>query len=316
MPVPVGLRLGLVVMLGLEIAAGSVPPVGRRHDRLQPADLPSVLHFAIIGDYGWGDAAEAEVAALVNGWAPDVVVTTGDNNYPVGAADTIDSHIGQYYHTFIGSYTGMFGAGAAENAFYPVLGNHDWVATNAQPYLDYFTLPGNERYYSVTRGPVTFVMLDSDTHEPDGVGQSSAQATWARTELRASTTPWQIVSMHHPPYSSSLTHGSTPAMQWPYAAWGADLVLAGHDHTYERLSVGGLTYVVNGAGGAPLYAFGPALPDSVIRDNSAHGAQRCTASVATLVCQFITVDGRLIDTLILQSPDFPDRVYLTSLGLQ
>ena len=52
--------------------------------------------------------------------------------------------------------------------------------------------------------------------------------------LAASTAPWKIVYMHHPPYSSSQ-HGSTPGMQWPFENWGASLVLTGHDHTYERI---------------------------------------------------------------------------------
>lgn len=300
-------------MFGLGLLTGSNPPADR-HLPSAPLDAPpDATVFAVIGDYGWGGADTAAVAALVHSWSPDFVITTGDNNYPAGGADTIDLTIGQHYQSFIAPYTGSFGAGAETNAFFPVLGNHDWMATDAQPYFDYFTLPGNERYYTLTRGPVQFFMLDSDTHEPDGIGLSSVQAAWAHDGLVASTAAWQIVSMHHPPYSSSAVHGSTPAMQWPYADWGADLVLAGHDHTYERLLVDGLTYVVNGAGGAPLYGFGPALPESMVRDQSAHGAQRCVATEVRLICQQITVDGLLVDTLTLSHPVVPHYVYLPSL---
>ncbi len=83
-------------------------------------------------------------------------MTTGDNNYPDGAAATIDENIGQYYADFIYPYTGSYGTGAASNRFFPSLGNHDWYTTGAMPYLDYFALPGNERYYRFTRGPVEF----------------------------------------------------------------------------------------------------------------------------------------------------------------
>jgi hypothetical protein len=55
-------------------------------------DAPPI-RFAVIGDYGHNTAAEAQVAALVAGWNPDFVITTGDNNYPSGEAATIDQHI-------------------------------------------------------------------------------------------------------------------------------------------------------------------------------------------------------------------------------
>ena len=60
------------------------------------------VRFAVIGDYGIAGQPEADVAALVQSWNPDIVITTGDNNYPNGEASTIDANIGQYYHQFIG----------------------------------------------------------------------------------------------------------------------------------------------------------------------------------------------------------------------
>src|SRR5512137_148079 len=52
-----------------------------------PTSPPS-LRFAVIGDFGDGGQAEADVAGLVHGWSPDIIITVGDNNYPSGAADT------------------------------------------------------------------------------------------------------------------------------------------------------------------------------------------------------------------------------------
>jgi len=124
--------------------------------------------LAVIGDFGDAGQPEADVATLVNSWNPDYVLTVGDNNYPSGAASTFDENIGQYYQQYIGSYSGSYGPGATENRFFPVPGNHDWNTGTLQPYLDYFTLPGNERYYDVTLGPVHLFALDSDTNEPDG----------------------------------------------------------------------------------------------------------------------------------------------------
>ena len=208
--------------------------------------------FAVVGDYGSGSKNEGNVEAMVASWTPEFIITAGDNNYDTGSAATIDAHIGQFYHSYIGDYTGAYGAGAASNQFFPSLGNHDWYTSNAQPYLDYFNLPGNERYYSFTWGSAALFAIDSDPNEPDGVADDSAQAAWLENALANSTSCWNIVYFHHAPYSSG-PHGSTASMQWPFEAWGADAVLAGHDHTYERLLVGSIPYFVNGIGGkSPL----------------------------------------------------------------
>ena len=135
----------------------------------------ATARFAVIGDYGSDSSDENRVANLVKGWSPDFVVTDGDNNYPHGEASTIDQNIGQYYHSFIGNYKGSYGAGSSTNRFWPALGNHDWDVGD-QPYLNYFTLPNNERYYDFTAGPVHFLALDSDRHEPDGVSSTAASA--------------------------------------------------------------------------------------------------------------------------------------------
>jgi hypothetical protein len=238
---------------------------------------PRSVKFAVIGDYGMDNSAEADVAALIRGWQPDFIITTGDNNYPSGAADTINANIGNYFHDYIFPYVGTYGSGADVNRFFPTLGNHDWYTKDAQPYLDYFTLPGNEHYYDFVWGPLHFFALDSDEHEPDGVNAGSVQAAWLRQGLAASTSPWNIVYMHHPPYSSG-SHGSTGWVQWPFAAWGADALLAGHDHLYERLLVDGIPYFTSGAGGGALYDFVTILPQSQFRYNANYGAMLVTAS--------------------------------------
>src|SRR5262245_32990188 len=84
------------------------------------------LRIAVIGDFGTPEAPAAQVAALVRGIQPDLVATVGDNNYPAGAAETIDANIGRHYHSYIAPYRGRFGAGASVNRFFPALGNHDW----------------------------------------------------------------------------------------------------------------------------------------------------------------------------------------------
>ncbi len=94
-------------------ATGDASCVGAR------CDAPTVQRFVIIGDYGLSGPDEASVARLVASVKPDFVVTTGDNNYPLGSADTIDENVGRYFHAFITPYHGKFGNGADENRFFP-----------------------------------------------------------------------------------------------------------------------------------------------------------------------------------------------------
>ena len=263
---------------------------------------PAAIHFAVIGDFGEGNQPEADVAALVHGWNPDFVITVGDNNYPLGEASTIDDHIGKYYHDFIFPYTGKFGPGATENRFFPTLGNHDWYTAGAKPYLDYFSLPGNERYYDFVWGPVHFFALDSDENEPDGFRVNSVQAAWLQKGLAASTSAWNIVYFHEPPYSSGVVHGSSTWLRWPFAAWGAQAVLSGHEHNYERLLVDGIPYFVNGVGGGARYDFGTPLPESQFRYTADYGAMLVTASNTELHFEFENRAGKLIDQYDVKKP--------------
>jgi hypothetical protein len=258
--------------------------------------LSGPIRFAVIGDYGYSSQPELDVANLVKSWSPAFIITTGDNNYPDGASQIIDANIGQYYHEFIFPYTGSYGAGADVNHFFPSLGNHDWNTPNARPYLDYFTLPGNERYYDYVWGPVHFFVIDSDADEPDG---SHVRQGLAANSFGCLSLALNLACMHHPPYSSGATHGSTVDMQWPYQAWGADMVLAGHDHTYERILQDGMPYFVNGLGGRSIYAFSTPVSGSQVRYNDNYGAMLVEASATQIVFQFVARTGVVIDTYTL-----------------
>lgn len=274
-----------------------LPPTATPSPTPEPA-----VRFAVIGDYGLAGTAEADVAALVTGWEPDLIITLGDNNYPDGEPETIDENIGQYFHDYIFPYTGSFGPAADQNRFFPTLGNHDWNTTGAAPYLEYFSLPNNERYYDFTWGPVHFFAIDSDSREPDGVGMSSTQAEWLQANLAESNAVWKIVYAHHPPYSSGY-HGPVDWMDWPFQEWGATAYLAGHDHTYERLAVNGFPYFVNGLGGGAIYPFISVLPESQVRFNGDYGAMLVEATSSQITFEFITRQAEVIDQFqILAAP--------------
>jgi hypothetical protein len=258
--------------------------------------------FASIGDFGDAGSNELAVANLVHSWNVDFVITLGDNNYPDGEASTIDENIGQYYHQYINPYIGSYGTGSDVNRFFPSLGNHDWHTNPPQPHYDYFVLPNNERYYDFVWGDVHFFAIDSDTDEPDGVSENSVQGQWLQNALSTSISTWRVVYFHHAPYSSSSNHGSQEYMQWPFKEWGADAVMAGHDHTYERLIIDDFPYFVNGLGGRSKYGFGSPIPGSQVRYNDKYGAMLMTANEIRLTFSFYSVDSELIDFYEIINP--------------
>jgi hypothetical protein len=281
-----------------------------RHQIVQAQSFTTT--FAVIGDYGLAGPNEADVANLVKSWNPAFIVTLGDNNYPNGSIDSIDQNIGQYYHDYIYPYKGKYGSGSATKRFFPSLGNHDWGPGTPNVYYNYFSFFNQRGYYDFVQGSVHFYMLDSDPKEPDGTSSTSTQAKWLRSALGGSTSSFNVVTLHHAPYSSGA-HGSNAYMQWPYKEWGADVVLAGHDHIYERLLVNNLPYFVNGIGGAELYQYGSILPESQVRFNSDFGAMRVEATDITMKFQMYTRTGVLVDQYTLGQTT-PTVLSITRIG--
>lgn len=260
--------------------------------------------FAIIGDYGNDSSDEKKVAALVSKSNPDFVLTLGDNNYTNGCWETIDKNIGQYYSEFIGDYKGKYGRGAKENKFFASLGNHDWNAVGKcmykgeLPYLSYFTLPGNGRYYDFKKGNVHFFAIDSDSHEPDGNKKGSKQYEWLKNKVKESDACFKVVFFHHPPYSSG-DHGSNKDTQWKFDELGIDVVLSGHDHGYERIKRDGIVYFVNGAGGAGLYDFDKKVDGSEYRYNKKHGYMMGYARDNRLAFAFYNDKNKIKDSITI-----------------
>ncbi len=303
------------------------------------------IKFAVVGDFGDGSTEEGAVANMINSWDVDFIVTVGDNYY--GAEDqnyansllAIDEGVGQFYYQWIGNYQGTYGSGPTTNKFFPVPGNHDWYHLDGlDVYTDYFTLPGtgflnssgNERYYDFVWGNIHFFMLDNygvglnqytfprhgNSGEPDMVGENSSQAGWFFTQIDNCVnihSHWRVVIAHIPPYSSCSKHGSDPGVQWQYKQAGAHVIISGHDHTYERLVIGGLTYIVNGLGGKSRYFFNPTpIPDSKARFRDDYGAQLVTVIGTEMKFEFWSI-GRdfnnvfqLIETwAITNNPPLP-----------
>jgi tartrate-resistant acid phosphatase type 5 len=247
---------------------------------------PATGGIAVIGDFGAGTDPEAQVAGLVARARPVAVVTVGDNVYTDGGYQAL---VGNYYGPWIASRT-----------FWPAAGNHDY-AEGIDAFDAYFGYLGGHRYYSVSRKGIQFLVLDS-TAALDSRREMARQRQWLQAQLRSSSAAWQVVVLHHPPYSSGSVHGSTTQLRWPFWAWGADLVLAGHEHQYERLQVGRTAYVVDGAGGKDLYPFGTPLPGSRSRFDAGYGALFLSATPRQLTGEFWTSGGRLVDRFAIHQP--------------
>ncbi len=258
-----------------------------------------ILRFAAVGDYGTGSLQEGDIAKLIKSWAPEFIITLGDNIYPSEEMDSYDKNVGQFYHEYIAPYKGAYGKGAEINRFFPIPGHLDWDVDQLKPYLDFFTLPGNERYYDFIRGPVHLFMIDSDEREPDGATQTSVQANWLKQQLANEKSAWKIVCVHHAPFTSHRVE-DVERMRWPFKKWGADVVLSGFFHIYERLYVDGLTYIINGAGGTWISDFGEIDSRSQVRYNKEFGALMIEASNSYLSFKFINRKGMLIDAYTIE----------------
>lgn len=259
---------------------------------------PNATRFALIGDYGMGTPLTWHVALMVDSWKPDFIATVGDNNYPDGSGEMIDENIGRFYHEYISPYRGEYGEGGPTNRFFPIPGHVDWDTDGLNPYLEYFTLPGNERYYDLIRGSVHLFMLDTDEREPSGATVDSEQAEWLREGLENSESPWKLVLAHHAPYTSHTVE-DIHRMRWPFKEWGADAVLSGYYHVYERLEVAGLPYFVNGTGGSWVSHFGETDIHSQFRYNDDFGAMIVDAEEDRLVFRYVNRRGKIIDKLTL-----------------
>lgn len=266
--------------------------------------------FAQIGDFGLAGDAEFQVSELVKSWQTDFIITTGDNNYPDGKLSTIKQNISQYYGDYIYNYDApeeyrcngqAFDEGV--NRFFPSPGNHDGYNRNGiVPYLNFFTLPGIERYYKFTWGPVTFFSLNSyNDNLPE-------QKTWLEEQILLAGTPFKVVYFHHPPYSEG-PHGNFGAMQWDFHSMGIDVVFCGHDHTYNKIvkkGEEGTYYIVNGLGGKSLNnCKAIPLPTDTYETfcyNSDYGAVKVCANYHKMLIEFFAVGSpkQAVDSVIIE----------------
>ena len=192
------------------------------------------------GGVGRGNnCREMATAALVDQVQPDAVLPLGDNQYEDGAAAQ-----------WQGSYEPSWGR--FKSISYPVIGNHEYLACatytsdcsympRALAYASYFgdvAGPIDQFWYSFDLGAWHLIALNSNcVNERVACGPGSAQDRWLRADLAAHPGGCTLVFLHHPRFSSGQ-HGDDPTLDTLYRDLydgGVDVLLAGHDHNYERL---------------------------------------------------------------------------------
>lgn len=199
---------------------------------------------------------------------------------------------------------------------YPLLGNHE---RNADYYYEYFSLPGEEAWYSFDYGNVHFVVLDSNKIE-----EGSEQVQWMIEDLQASTATWKFVSYHHPPFTSGGNYYTKRRIELKnllppiFEKYGVDIAFHGHDHDYERTApivseqgVRPVTYVVTGNGGTPLRYVGKRSWTAY--SERVFGYTLVDIDGQRLELRAKTVDGKIIDSLVIDKGDSEaDRKYVES----
>lgn len=290
-PHPLACCAGALLLAACTAHATTAAPASNPASNHTPALLQPAQVVYAAGDIArcrhpdprWSGAADT-AAVVAAGLAADpnaVVLTLGDHTYPVGAAAEFANCYGPTWGRF-------------KDRTWPSPGNHEYYTKGALPYFAYFGERAGRGYYSLRLGDWRIISLDSNL----AAGPHAAQLAWLKEELARSAVtdavpeikPCTLAFWHHPLYSSG-GHGSVPKMRDAWAllhAAGAELVLSGHDHDYERFapqdahgrldSTGGVRQFVVGTGGAFATPFLFPVKHSQARDASRNAVLRLRLS--------------------------------------
>lgn len=237
-----------------------------------------------------GDEA---TAAILDARPNAVVATLGDNVYPNGTAAE-----------FANCYDPTWGRHKGRTR--PALGNHEYGVFRAGGYFAAFGAAAGEPplgFYSYDLGAWHVVVLNSNC-EVVGCATGGTQEQWLRADLAANPTRCTLAIWHHPRWSSGTVHGPYQPVFPLWAALyeaGAELVLSGHEHNYERFAPlnpdgqvdpRGVRQFVVGTGGIGHYALGPPQTGSEARNDNTLGILALTLRSTGYAWQFVPVAGK------------------------
>jgi hypothetical protein len=257
-----------------------------------PAPPAPVLLAA--GDIGSCDSRGDEATAALLDRLPGSIATLGDQAYPDGSAAD-----------FRACYAPSWGRHRARTR--PAAGNHEYHGGNAAPYFAYFGAAAGDAsrgYYSYDLGAWHVVVVNSNCSAVGGCQAGAPQERWLRVDLAAHPAACTLAYWHHPLFTSGAEHVGLTAMRPVFQALydaGAEIVLSGHNHNYERFApqtpqgvadpTRGIRQFVVGTGGASHYRFGPAMPNSEVRDGTAYGVLRLVLRERGYDWRFVPAEG-------------------------
>ena len=285
------------------------PPSAGEELRFRTASRGPVS-FLAFGDSGEGSAQQERLANLMAAEDVHLILHAGDVAYPNGT-----------YQEFEALYFSVYRDMLSRVPVFLCPGNHDYYTPNAAPYLAVTSPPVSNvaaiergRFYSYDWGDIHFVSLDSNEPLERAIAGTGTMFQWLEDDLRRTRKFWRIVFLHHPPYPTSTHHANdavsatvrqhlVPILE----RYGIPLVIAGHDHNYQRaipLSKGasavsgtGTQYVITGGGGTNLFS----LPGSPILAKGAavHHYMRFDIDGGTLTMRAKGLDGAEFDRAVV-----------------
>jgi calcineurin-like phosphoesterase family protein len=234
-----------------------------------------------------GDIAECPTqgdeatARLLDAYPQATIATLGDNAYPKGRRKDFER-----------CYEPSWGRHRERTR--PATGNHEYATKHARGHDEYFgdhDGPSRRFYYSYDLGSWHVVVLNSDCWRIGGCAADDPQARWFREELRRHRTRCTVAYWHRPPFSSGR-YGDLEDTERVRPLWqiavkgGVDVVVVGHEHSYERFapmdaagepSEAGTRLFVVGTGGGNLRPYKrPPLPATQARQGDTWGVMRLT----------------------------------------
>jgi hypothetical protein len=261
-------------------------------------------------DSSGGQCKQMATSDLLVAAKPAAVLLLGDVQYECGEAADFTSFYDPSW-------------GRVKDRTRPSVGNHEYITSTdpanpcygnppeAQAYFDYFGAAAGEKgkgYYSFDVGDWHLIALNSNCTQVGGCFVGSEQEKWLRADLAAHPTACTLAYWHAPLYSSGGR--DTPDTEKLYQALyeaNADLILTGHDHTYERFgpqtSTGvkdaarGIRQFLVGTGGRNLTGWETIAPNSEMRNNTTFGVLKLTLHPNSYDWQFVPIVGQsFIDT--------------------
>jgi len=288
----------VLILIGTAACGGDTtpvspsPPLSPPTAPAQPPIPPRIVADAILvgaGDVGMCGVPEVEATARLLEGIPGTVFAAGDLAYPAGSAT-------DYANCYDPSW------GRVRHRTRPAPGNHDYDTQRGEPYYTYFgdnAGPAGQGYYSYRAGGWLVLSLNSNIPASDG----SPQAAWVRSTLASNPASCTLAYWHHPLFSSG-PNGDNPVMRdvWRILQEaGADVVISGHDHLYERFAPQdatgrsdprrGLRQFTVGTGGAHMYEPKAIHSNSEVIGRN-HGVLKLTLRATSYEWEFVSIPGK------------------------